>query len=364
MPALLPYLVAEHGLSYTAASGIVLAATAISSIVQPALGWFADRRPIGWSAPAGVAAAGVGLALAANAPSYGWVIACVLLSGLGVAAFHPESLRFANYAAGDSRATGISIFAVGGNAGFSLGPLAMGTLLSLWGPRGATWIAVPGVAAGIALWYALPRLDALRKAVAARGAEAGVDDWSAFLRLTSVVVLRSATNFSLMAFIPLYFVRVRGEAVEHANAMLSLMLVSGAVAAFFAGRLADVLGRRPVIVASLILAGIVVFALPASAGLFAAMVVVVIGISMGGSFSPSVVLGQEYLPTRVGVASGITVGLAIGLGGMVTPIFGWIADGQGLETAVRAIAVVPLLAAALAWTLPPPGGAAAPKRSF
>ncbi|MFN8062509.1 MAG: MFS transporter [Vicinamibacterales bacterium] len=353
MPALLPYLVAQHGLSYTAASGIVLAATAVSSIVQPALGWLADRRPMGWSAPAGVAAAGIGLALAAGAPSYGWVIACVLLSGLGVATFHPESLRFANYAAGHRRATGISIFAVGGNAGFSLGPIVMGALLSLWGPRGAVWIALPGLAAALALWRAMPRLEALRQSAAARRSALGVDNWSAFLRLTTVVTLRSATNFSLMAFIPLYFVHVRAESTQRANAMLSLMLVSGAIAAFFAGRLADSFGRRPVIVWSMALAGAVVFALPAASGVLAAAVIVAIGTAMGGSFSPAIVLGQEYLPTRVGVASGITVGLAIGLGGTAAPIFGRIADVQGLEAALRAIAVVPVLGAAIAWTLPP-----------
>jgi len=124
VPALLPFLVTERGLSYVAASGLVLAATVLSSLIQPFLGYYSDRHPIPWLMPFGVLVGGLGLALAGIAPTYWLLVACVLLSGLGVAAYHPEGSRFANYVSGQ-RAAGMSYFTVGGTIGFSLGRITV-----------------------------------------------------------------------------------------------------------------------------------------------------------------------------------------------------------------------------------------------
>ncbi len=125
IPALLPFFVTQRNLSYTAASGIVLTATVISAILQPFLGLYSDRHPILWLMPLGMLLGGLGIAISGTVSDYWMIIACMLVSGSGVAAFHPEGYRFANYVSREQRATGMSIFSVGGNLGFALGPLFM-----------------------------------------------------------------------------------------------------------------------------------------------------------------------------------------------------------------------------------------------
>ena len=123
LPALLPFLKERFSLSYTAVGGVVLASQASSSLIQPLFGLWSDRRGAMWLLPAGVALAGVGIALAADAPSYWLVVLLVLVSGLGSAAFHPEGSKFAGFVSGRKRASGMSWFSIGGNLGYGLGPV-------------------------------------------------------------------------------------------------------------------------------------------------------------------------------------------------------------------------------------------------
>ena len=129
VPALLPFLKAADHLSLAALSALVLAATISSSVIQPLFGHVSDRVSLPWLMPLGPALGGLGIALAGFAPSYGLTFAAIVLSGLGVAAFHPEGSRFANYVSGARRARGMSLFSVGGNIGFALGPVLVTPLL-------------------------------------------------------------------------------------------------------------------------------------------------------------------------------------------------------------------------------------------
>src|ERR1041384_2906735 len=121
LPALLPFLTDRFSLSYTLAAKLILASAASSSLVQPLFGLWSDRRGAIWLLPVGVALAGIGIALAAAAPSYPLVVLLVVVSGLGVAAYHPEGSKFAAYASGQKRASGMSAFSIGGNGGYALG---------------------------------------------------------------------------------------------------------------------------------------------------------------------------------------------------------------------------------------------------
>src|SRR5438094_5214649 len=151
LPALLPYLKDRFSLSYTAVGGVVLASQASSSLIQPLFGLWSDRRGAMWLLPAGVALAGFGIALAADAPSYWLVVLLVLVSGVGVAAFHPEGSKFAAYASGRKRASGMAWFSIGGNLGFALGPVATTALVAALGLRGGLLLAVPCIAVAAAI---------------------------------------------------------------------------------------------------------------------------------------------------------------------------------------------------------------------
>src|SRR5436305_10905140 len=151
LPALLPFMVDRFRLSYTLAAVVMLASTAASSLVQPFFGAWSDRRGALWLLPAGVALAGIGIALAAAAPSYWAVLLLVVVSGLGVAAYHPEGSKFAAYASGARRASGMSAFSIGGNVGYALGPIFATPIVVALGLRGGFLLALPCLAIAAAL---------------------------------------------------------------------------------------------------------------------------------------------------------------------------------------------------------------------
>jgi len=354
VPALLPFFIAEHGWSYGQAAALVLAATIGSSIVQPAFGHWADKVSLPWLMPAGVAAGLGGLALSGVAESYGLVFAAIAVSGFGVGAFHPEAARFANYVSGDRRATGMSMFSLGGNIGFALGPAIITPAVLLLGLSGTLVVVPIGVIVAIVVARETERLRTFQPGggATAPGDPDAPEAWGPFARLGGAIASRSAVYFGLQTFIPLWLVDHLGASKALGNAALISMLAAGAIGTLAGGRLADRIGRRPVLVGSMALQLPLVFLLIAVGPTAAVAVAALIGIVTIGTFSVTVVMGQEYLPGRVGLASGVTLGLAIGLGGVWASALGLVADSFGLTTVMDVIAVLPLVGFALALSLP------------
>lgn len=353
VPALLPFLVIEHGLSYLAVSGIVLAATVISSLIQPLLGFYSDRRSSPWLMPVGMLTGGIGIALSGVAPSYWLIIASVLLSGVGVAAFHPEGSRYANYVSGQ-RATGMSYFTVGGTMGFALGPVLLTPLVLGFGLKGTLFMVVPALILSIPLFMELPRITRFRPTLNASKSKTGeyTSMWGAFSRLTGVIVLRTSLYFGLMSFVPLYYLKVQEYSVAEANSVLTFMLLSGAVGSLLGGFMADRLGLKRVLVGSLIVTVPLLLIFLSTKGVVSAIMLGLAGTTTIGSASIAVLMGQSYLKSHIGIASGITIGSAIGMGGLGVPVLGAIADHYGLVTTMYSMVVLPLAACALAITLP------------
>jgi FSR family fosmidomycin resistance protein-like MFS transporter len=353
--ALLPFLISERGLSLAAAGALVFAATASSSLVQPLFGVFSDRSPIPALMPLGVLFAGVGMALVGVAPNYALIFASVVLSGIGVAAFHPEAARFANYVSGARRARGMSFFSVGGNAGFALGPVVTTPLVLAFGLSGTLFLALPALIMAGVMALEIPRM--LRLAPDDVGSTTGVADgsrqsWGPFSVMISVVVVRSFVYFGLVAFVASYYERVLGTSPALGNVALTVMLASGAVGTLLMGPLADRFGRKAVLAGSMLVLppSVLAFTL---VGPYAAMAfLALIGAMTVGTFGVTVVMGQEYLPGRIGLAAGITMGLSIGLGGIGAPLLGLLADAGGLGTTMLAIAALPVLGLVLSLTLP------------
>jgi FSR family fosmidomycin resistance protein-like MFS transporter len=356
VPALLPFLISQRGWSYAAAGALVLAMTLGSSIIQPIFGAVADRLELPWLMPGGVLLAGVGIAFAGVFDSYPLTVAVVAVSGIGVAAFHPEGARFANYASGSRRGSGMSIFSVGGNAGFALGPILVTPLVLLLGLSGTlALVAVPAVGC-VLLATALPRLQAARAAAGTRAKSASApppDDWNAFARLGGVVAMRSGVYFGLQSFVPVWFVHHLLSTEAAGNSALTAMLVAGAVGTLVGGRLVDRFGRRVVLVTSMALQLPLLVAFVVSGSVLAGILLAGIGFVTIMSFSVTVIMGQEYLPGRLGLASGVTLGAAIGIGGVAAALLGVLADAAGLSAVMWTIALLPIPALALALSLPP-----------
>jgi MFS transporter, FSR family, fosmidomycin resistance protein len=354
LPALLPFLVDRFDLSYTLAATLMLASAVSSSVIQPLFGLWSDRRGAIWLLPGGVAVAGVGIALAADAPSYWLVLVLVVVSGLGVAAFHPEGSKFAAYTSGSRRASGMSAFSIGGNLGFALGPIAATPLVVAFGLQGGLLLAVPCLAIAAALLAGAPYLRSfVPERSATERSAAGEDRPGALALLLGVIGFRSLAWFGLVTFVPLWEVSL-GRSEAYGNRLLSLMLLAGGLGTIVAGPAADRLGRRPVLLASLLATGPLVLVFVLAGGVPGAIALAGVGVCVIGTFGVTMVMSQEYLPRRIGVASGLSIGLSIGLGGVAAVVLGALADAVDLRTALYVCAAAPVAGLALALPLPSP----------
>jgi MFS transporter, FSR family, fosmidomycin resistance protein len=351
LPALLPFFVDRFSLSYTLAAVLVLASTASSSLIQPLFGAWSDRRGAVWLLPAGVAVAGIGIGLAAAAPSYWLVCLLVVISGLGVAAFHPEGSKFAAYASGRKRASGMSLFSVGGNVGFALGPTVATPLVLALGLTGGLLLAVPCLAVAALLLIVLPFLASFSSGEGARVATAGEDRPGALTLLLGVIAFRSVAWFGLITFVPLWEVSL-GHSKAYGSHLLSLMLLAGGLGTLAAGPIADRVGRRPVLVVSMALVAPLTIVFVAVGGAAGAVALALVGVCVIGTFGVTMVMSQEYLPRRIGMASGLSIGLSIGLGGIAAVALGALADSVDLRTAMYAAAFAAIPGLVLALLLP------------
>lgn len=353
--ALLPFLISERGLSLAAAGTLVMAATVSSSIVQPLFGIFSDRRPLPALMPLGVLLAGFGIALTGVAPSYPLILLCVVLSGIGVAAFHPEAARFANYVSGSRRARGMSFFSVGGNAGFALGPVLTTPLVLLFGLPGTLFLALPAALMAAVLFVEMSRMMGFQPVVEASAPEeptSAPEHWGPFARMIGVVTIRSFVYFGLVTFVATYYAQVLDTSTARGNTALAIMLFAGAIGTLTMGPLADRFGRRTVLGASMLLLPPLIFGFTLAGPLTGMLLLALVGAATIGTFGVTVVMGQEYLPGRIGLAAGITMGLSIGLGGIGAPILGFLADARGLPFTMLVIAALPVLGLLLTLTLP------------
>lgn len=344
VPALLPFLVAERHYSYAAVSGLVLAATIFSSVAQPFFGWWADRRPRRWLIAAGMLVAGAGVALSGLSTSYVLTWLALAVSGLGVAVFHPEAARAARQAAGGSTRA-MSVFAVGGNIGYAVGPIIATPVLLFAGIRGTALLALPAVVMAVILLVRLtPVLDGTADRPRPRSMPTGQNDWRSFGWLTGVVIVRSILFFGITTFLALYLLKELDAAPSAAAAALTVFLLAGIAGTLLGGWLADRRNKLDSIRLGLSLTLPALLGLVLSPNVPVAMVFVVLaGIGVYLPFSVFVMLGQDYLPQRIGTASGVTVGLAVSVGGLVSPLLGILADHTDLRTTLSVLLVLPVV---------------------
>ncbi len=345
LPAVLPFLVSQHDLSFTAAGGLMLALTSVSSIIQPFLGHFSDKLGNPQVMSLGVLIAGSGFAALGLASSYPIMFFCVLVSGIGIALFHPEGGRMVNCITKTGKGEAMGTFSLGGSIGFTAGPLLVVLIVPLLGLRGLLLFLVLPIIMVLLLQYYKKDLKAFsdreyeeRNCDTAGGRR---DNWKGFSILSAVILSSSVVDYGLVTFIPLFWISVLGQSEGISSFMLAVMTALGAISTYMGGRMADRFGfRRIIILGTLLYAPMILFAGFSTNVALAAIAVVLLGLTVNVTHSPSVALGQSYLPNHVGLASGITLGLAVSFGGIASPVLGWIGDRNGLVMVMVALAVV------------------------
>jgi len=357
VPAAVPYFVLERHFSYVEASGLALAATLGSALPQIAVGVLADRRGLPWMAPLGISLAGVGAGLSGLVPGYPLVFALLLLSGLGIAMFHPPAGRDARRAAGGS-ATAMSYFAAGGSVGFFIGPALVTPALDNLGLGGTALFIPPAVLMGFVL---LRRHGRAHHSVPARAQHHGRDRVGLFAVLTGAEIVRSTISFGLNTFISLYWIRHLGASSALGGLALTLELGGGVAGTLLGGQIADRFGMVRTVQAGNAALLPALWALLACDDKYAALpLALIVGLVANIPFAVLVKLGQDYLPSRPGTAAGVTLGLAVSAGGLFMPLLGLVANHHGPQGAIVVLAAVPVIAILVSAALREPGSGVEP----
>ncbi|GDY79686.1 MFS transporter [Streptomyces avermitilis] len=350
--SLVPFFVAERAYSYAAVSGIVLAASLLSSVVQPVFGVLTDRWTMPWLLPVSTLLGGLGIALSGVGGPYALTLVFVAVSGVGVAAYHPSPR---------------------GSPGSPAGAATVGWAGSLWaatsalrrpahgrrcccyrGLRLTPLLVLPALVGAVLCLPVLRALEQQQSAGAGAAVWAGVDDRASFVKLSLAVVCRSIVFVGLSTFISLYAKERMGGSTAAGTAALFVLYLGGAVGSVLGGALADRWDRITVARWSYLLtagsvAGVVFVPGPA---LYLCVALTSAGLYV--PFSLQVTLGQDYLPSRVGTASGITLGLTVSIGGLASPLIGSLADATSLQAALSPLILMPALSWLLFRTLPEP----------
>jgi FSR family fosmidomycin resistance protein-like MFS transporter len=363
LPAIYPILKGNYGLSFAQIGFLTFTFQVTASLLQPAIGFFTDKRPQPYSLTIGMGFSFVGLLLLSRAGSYPVLLAAAALVGTGSAVLHPESSRVARMAAGARPGLAQSLFQLGGNAGASIGPLFAAVVVVRYGQGSVAWFALAAVLAmallfGVGRWYASHGMVRAR-AQAARERASGLSHrrLAAVLAiLVALMVSKFVYSASITSYYTFYLIDRFSLSTRSAQILLFVYLAAVALGTLLGGSLGDRFGRKFVIWFSIL--GVLPFtlALPYANLFWTVVLSVPIGLILASAFPAIVVYGQELVPFRVGAVAGLFFGLAFGLGGIGAAVVGLIADSRGIQFVFSLCSFLPtlgLLAALLPSTASP-----------
>ena len=353
VPALLPLYQRAFDLTYTQAGLIILASYITSSVMQPLFGAWTDRKPMVWMLPIGVFTSVMGLALTGWAPSYGWVLFLIALSGLGSGVFHPEASRGTHFASGNSKGLAQAIFQVGGNGGQALGPLMIPLFLVYTGKEGLLWFSVLAVIALILLMRVLPWYkEQVQESQTSKKQAKGKNHWPGVFWLVIVITLRSWCQVGVSAFLPFFFLHQMNMSYSQAEVLNFVFLGAGALGTFIGGALSDHLGIKRWLVGSMLASLPFALWLPYAKGVSIWIVIFLFGFFVLSSFAVTVVYMQKLLPRNIAMASGLAIGFGVGAGGIGATLMGYMIDLYGVTTILSIISALPILAVLCALMVP------------
>jgi FSR family fosmidomycin resistance protein-like MFS transporter len=284
--------------------------------------------------------------------SFVLVLPLVVLSGLGIASYHPEGFRTAHFFTGEKKVTGMSIFSVGGNLGFAIGPLLALFVVQTYGFESLPVLLTPAVifvATILLYWHtiAIPRPEA-HAADAAKQAKPGTAQWIALFVLIGIVVMRSWIQVGLLTYIPFYFIDVLKGDILQAGTLVTTFLTGGAIGTLAGAPLADRWGHKRYLVISMFLSSLLMPLFFVTHGVLLFAVLGLLGMILISTFSVTIVMAQHLIPQGLGVASGLMAGFAIGTGGICVTLLGVVADHFGVPAALQSIMALPVIGLLLA----------------
>ncbi len=353
LPVVMPLLVDRFQLSYTQVGIAAALLNLSSSIIQPMFGWISDRWPMRWLVAAGIVVTGIFMGGVGLVPSYGALLILIAFTGLGTAAFHPAASMAVAQASGNQRGFGMSFFSAGGNLGFAVGPILAAWLLTRFGLPGTVYVFIPCCLTAVAaFWWRSALATPSRRRSESEGKESRIH-WGALSILCAFITLRSWAYSGLIVFLPL-LLHEQGVSLVHAGRALFAFLFCGALGGMLGGYLSDRVGRQQIMAASLLAFPFLMSAAVLLSGTPKIICLGLSGIALLASFSVTVVFAQDLMPRNLGLASGLTLGLGFGTGGLGVGVSGFLADALGLWNSLWFLVLLPGLGGLLALTLRPP----------
>lgn len=352
--AVIPFLVLHNGYSYAEVTALLLASNAASAIIQPLFGWLGDKKPRPWLMAAGIFLAGIGMAGVGVLPNYPLIMASAMLSGIGVAMFHPEGGRLGNLTAGEQKGKGMSIFAVGGKLGFTFGPLVATAAITLWGLPGTLIFIIPStLCAAILLSQNKALLSYSNPDKQSSDDSLYQDNWVGFGFVMGAISCRSIMYYAFLSFIPLFLVYNLGQEEAFASSVISLFALVCAVGTIASGWAGQLLGAKKLIIVSYACVAIEVVIFAFNGSLIVALILIaLLALTCDISYPSAVAMGQSFVPHHLGMASGLSFGVMVCIGGLMTPVFGLIGDYFGLQVVMLCVTAIALLGIIIALFIP------------
>lgn len=350
LPALYPLLKDSYSLDFWQIGMITLTNQVTSSFLQPLVGHYTDSRPHPYSLSVGMGFTLSGLLVLATAHSYAWLLAAAALVGIGSSIFHPESSRIARLASGGRHGLAQSLFQTGGNFGTSLGPLLAAVFVLPRGQGSVAWFSVVALVTMVILWrigqwYWTSGQDRRRAAAHLRPAHSlpGHKVRTLLAILLALVFSKYVYVSSFVSFFMFFLIDRFGVSVPQAQMHLFAFLGAVALGTFIGGPVGDRIGRKPVILISIV--GVLPFALmlPYANLFWTTALSVIIGIVLSSAFSAILVFAQELVPHRVGLVSGLFFGFAFGVAGAGAGLLGWLADVTSIAFVYQLCSFLPVI---------------------
>ena len=353
VPAALPFLQREFGLSYLMLAAVATTYQVTSSIAQPIFGTYSDGGARRYLIPLGVLLASSGFASLGVAPSYPLMLVAIAVAGIGSAIFHPEATKSARFVSGPMRATGMSFFTIGGNIGVALGPLVLTALVTWRGLPGTAWYALAGVAAAIAVAAIGPSIARAESAQATGPKPTRADaDHRAMTLLVIVVAMRSIIYSGILVFVPLYAVNVLHHSPAQNGPLLFAILAAGAIATIVGAAIGDRVGHKQTMTISFAFVPPLLALYLLSPGPIGVVALVLVGAFLIGTTTITVVMAHDFLPHRIALASALVIGFTSGVGGVAIAGFGRLADVAGLGAVLWSLVAVAVAGTALTTIVP------------
>jgi FSR family fosmidomycin resistance protein-like MFS transporter len=348
---LLPLLITNLHLSLAAAGTLQMCFQLANSVSQLGFGHIADRWRPRVLLLAGPVLCVIVLPLIGLAPSPVTLALVLIVGGLGGAAFHPPAAALVHRYSGNQRGLAMSFHITSGTLGQAIAPLAFAPFVQIYGLGATPYLMVPVLAVLFILLPRLPSVDRLQERHEAGGLGALRPYARPLTLLYFIVVLRTLTAMSFSTFVPVMLTR-RGLTLAQAGTAVSVYLFAVGLGGFFGGPSADRFGPRRVIILSLVSCVPFLALAPLLSGWLFVVVLAIGGFLLQSTLPVNVTFGQTLAPISAATVSSLMMGFAWGMGGLIVPFVGMLADRIGIDRSLMIMSLVPLAAALLALPLP------------